>query len=149
MPNQITFGKSIKNFFRNYLNFSGRTGRKEFWWTQLFLFTIYSVLYGGLMAAGLTTIIRFRDTTIHAKSLLAEFSTFWLVFAIVAIVLLILTPGSLSLNVRRLHDTGKSGLWLLVAAIPFGYAVLLVFYLLPGDGPNVYGSGREDDLWML
>lgn len=50
---------------------------------------------------------------------------------------------SLAVAVRRLHDIGKNGLWLLIALIPFiGAIVLLVFYVTdsqPGDnqyGPN-------------
>jgi uncharacterized membrane protein YhaH (DUF805 family) len=49
---------------------------------------------------------------------------------------------SLSLSVRRLHDTGKSGFWWFIGLIPLiGAIVLLVFYCTSGTpGPNKYDS---------
>ena len=48
---------------------------------------------------------------------------------------------SIALAVRRLHDSDKSGWWLLIAFIPLiGALVLLVFYILPGTaGANKHG----------
>jgi uncharacterized membrane protein YhaH (DUF805 family) len=48
---------------------------------------------------------------------------------------------NLSLAVRRLHDTDKSGFWIFIGLIPLiGGIVLLVFYLLLGTpGPNRHG----------
>ena len=59
-------------------------------------------------------------------------------YVIAAIGLLI--PG-IAVAVRRLHDTGRSGLWFFVAFIPFvGAAALLVLLALPGTpGPNQFG----------
>ena len=47
----------------------------------------------------------------------------------------------LAVIARRLHDTGRSGWWMLVALVPFvGWIPLLIFMLLPSDtGPNEYG----------
>ncbi len=51
---------------------------------------------------------------------------------------------SIAVAIRRLHDTDKSGWWLLIGLIPFGGIVLLVFYILEGtNGPNNYGAGPE------
>ena len=48
---------------------------------------------------------------------------------------------SLSLTIRRLHDTDRSGFWYFIAFVPFiGGIVLLVFTLLQGTpGPNRFG----------
>ncbi len=55
--------------------------------------------------------------------------------------LALLIPG-LAVGVRRLHDTGKSGLWYLICLIPFvGSIVLLIFFLTPGQPTaNEYGE---------
>ncbi len=39
----------------------------------------------------------------------------------------------LSISVRRLHDTNRSGWWLLIGFVPLGLIVLLVFYCLPSN----------------
>ena len=48
---------------------------------------------------------------------------------------------SLPLTIRRLHDTDRSGWWVLIALVPFvGWIVLLVFACLaPTPGPNRFG----------
>ena len=49
---------------------------------------------------------------------------------------------TISLAVRRLHDSGKSGFWWLIGFIPvIGTITLIVFYCLPGTpGPNKYDA---------
>jgi len=61
--------------------------------------------------------------------------------ALSAVVSIIIAIAGLSLAARRLHDSDKSGWWLLLYFIPIiGWIVLLVFYLLPGTpGPNRHG----------
>jgi uncharacterized membrane protein YhaH (DUF805 family) len=55
-------------------------------------------------------------------------------------VLGLLLPG-LGVAVRRLHDTGKSGWWVLLGLIPLIGLVLLYFLALPGaEGANEYGN---------
>ena len=47
---------------------------------------------------------------------------------------------TIAVSVRRLHDIGYSGLWVLLGLIPFGLFVLLQFFALEGQhGPNQYG----------
>ena len=48
---------------------------------------------------------------------------------------------ALAVTVRRLHDTDRPGLWILLGFVPFGGLVLLVFFAQPGtSGPNQFGS---------
>ena len=61
-------------------------------------------------------------------------------------------PG-ITVAVRRLHDTGRTGWWLLLSFVPFfGPIILLIFYLIdsdPGDneyGPNPKGVGPEPEV---
>ena len=58
-------------------------------------------------------------------------------------VLAILIP-SYAVTVRRLHDTGKSGWWLLLMFVPFGNIILLIFCLIDSTpGPNQYGENPK------
>jgi uncharacterized membrane protein YhaH (DUF805 family) len=57
------------------------------------------------------------------------------------LMVLVLWVPSLAVSVRRLHDTGKSGWWLLMLLIPVvGPILLTVWFASPGDRQaNVYG----------
>lgn len=56
-------------------------------------------------------------------------------------VLATLVP-SLAVQVRRLHDTGRTGRWWSIALVPVvGAVVLLVLLCLPSQGDNAYGAG--------
>lgn len=97
--------------------FSGRAGRAEFWW-----FELATVIVMILLA------IVIRIVPVLGFILLAGY------------VLAIIVP-SIAVAIRRLHDTNKSGWWLLIGFVPFGGIVLLVFYLLAGNaGSNSHGA---------
>jgi len=53
---------------------------------------------------------------------------------------------TLAVSVRRLHDTGRSGWWILIVLIPFiGFIVMLVFMVLDGTpGQNQYGANPKE-----
>jgi uncharacterized membrane protein YhaH (DUF805 family) len=100
---------------RQYVDFAGRARRKEYW-----MFTLVSVIIS-LVLAILDNVL-----TIGVLGLLYS--------------LAVLLP-SLAVGVRRLHDTGRSGWWLLISLIPLiGAIVLVVFFATDGEPqPNAYG----------
>ncbi|MCC6909902.1 MAG: DUF805 domain-containing protein [Phycisphaerales bacterium] len=59
-------------------------------------------------------------------------------------MLAVLVP-CIAVGVRRLHDTGRSGLWLLIAFIPVvGGLALLVFFVLDSEpGTDAYGPNPK------
>ncbi len=107
---------------KKYAQFSGRARRKEYW--MFFLFNVIAAfvlgLVDGLLGLGGASGI----------GLLGGLYT-----------LAVLVPG-IAVAMRRLHDTGRSGWWLLVGLVPLvGFIVLLVFMVLPGQsGSNAYGD---------
>lgn len=56
--------------------------------------------------------------------------------------ILSIIPG-ITMSVRRMHDTGRSGLWLLAALIPLGGILVFVLLLLDSDGANRYGTSPK------
>jgi uncharacterized membrane protein YhaH (DUF805 family) len=99
-----------------YAKFDGRSGRPEFWWYALANFLI-SIALNLLVAA-------------------SEFFTIVLILYGFAVLI----PG-IAVGIRRLHDTGKSGWFLLMGLIPCaGPIILIVFFATEGTrGPNQYG----------
>jgi len=100
---------------KKYAVFSGRARRQEYWMFALFNIVISIVLsiIGSVLDLGILSIIY---------------------------SLAVLLP-SLGVSVRRLHDTGKSGWWILIALIPLaGVIILIVFLATEGKRePNAYG----------
>ena len=64
---------------------------------------------------------------------------------LVSLYALVLLLPSLAVGARRLHDTGRSGWWLLIGLVPLiGSIVLIIFFVLdsqPGDNP--YGPNPK------
>ena len=111
--------------WQRYAEFSGRSRRMEYWIFTLYNVVIFLVLY--LAGVGFALVKQ------------PEMGAF-MYFAYVAYALAALVP-SLACTVRRLHDTGKSGWWVLIALVPIvGAIALLVMMVLEGTpGNNQYG----------
>ncbi len=100
----------------NYANFNGRARRKEYWmfylFNMIFVFAIMAVdLFLGLN------------------------------FVLYAIYLIAMIVPGLAVSVRRLHDTGKSGWFLLIALIPMIGPIIGLVFLCTDSNPeeNEYG----------
>jgi len=120
----MTFSQAVSSVLLNkYATFSGRARRSEYWWWYLFV-TIVFVVAGIIdQAVGFT----YSDLTIGGG---------WLA-TIAGIVFLV---PNLAVAVRRLHDTGRTGWWLLIGLIPLvGFIVLIYFFVLDSENDNQYG----------
>jgi uncharacterized membrane protein YhaH (DUF805 family) len=108
---------------KKYAVFSGRARRKEYWLFFLFAYIVYAVV-GGIAAAT------------HASALFALFGIIYLAFLLPA----------WGVAVRRLHDTGRSGWWLLFGIVPLaGPITLLVFFCSDSQaGANQYGPNPKE-----
>ena len=117
----------IKN---HYVDFDGRASRKEYWMFVVFYLAIYigASIVGAILGA-------VSDTLALLVSL-----------GVMLFGLGIILP-SLGIAVRRLHDTGRSGWFILLGLIPLAGLIVLYFAILEGDaGPNEYGPDPLDPL---
>lgn len=109
---------------KRYAQFDGRANRREYWMFQLFLFLVSVVLMIPVVVAAITQ----TDWLMVAAFVL--FGLFWLSTFLPV----------LAVTVRRLHDCNQSGWMYLLAFVPLGGFVILVFSLLPGTPEdNQYG----------
>jgi uncharacterized membrane protein YhaH (DUF805 family) len=117
---------------KQYVDFSGRARRTEYWMFTLFNLII-SVVLGVVDRA-----LGFGSFTGSASGGVGFSASLGLLGGLYALAVLL---PSLGVAVRRLHDTDRSGWWLLIALIPLiGGIVLLVFFVLEGTrGPNRHG----------
>jgi uncharacterized membrane protein YhaH (DUF805 family) len=100
LPSAMGFGQAIGSFFKNYVNFSGRASRSEFWFSTLFVVLVSVALYAVD-----------RSETLSRIWSLATFLP------------------SIAMAARRLHDINRSGWWQLLGLLfPIGTVVVLVWY---------------------
>jgi uncharacterized membrane protein YhaH (DUF805 family) len=119
----VDFGTATREAFRNMFAYQGRASRSAYWWFVLFQ-AIYFVVYLVL------TII-----SVQISDIAVEILSFLALAGWIPVVL-----AQLSLFVRRMHDTNRSGWWFFLGLVPFGGFVLLAFTLSDGTpGPNQYG----------
>jgi uncharacterized membrane protein YhaH (DUF805 family) len=113
---------------KKYAEFNGRARRSEYWLFMLFII-IVEIVYFALL--GVTGGFSSNGPSGVSAGMMGIFSLFCLAIFI----------PLLAVAVRRLHDTDRSGWWLLISLIPgIGGLVLFIFYLLPGtNGPNKFG----------
>ena len=114
----MNFVEAIKSGFQNYVNFSGRAIRSEYWY-----WTLFTMLVG--LASALLDLALFPRMEISPINTIVE--------------LALLLPG-LAVSIRRLHDLDRTGWWLLILLTGIGAIVLIVWFCMRGSlGPNRFG----------
>ena len=110
----MTFGESVSTCIKKYFVFEGRASRSEYWWFQLIVSPSY-----------------FISTILENE----------IGYLFLGITLFTLIPA-ISAGVRRLHDTNRSGFFLLISFIPFIGGLVLLFFLIPEGtkGKNRFGT---------
>jgi uncharacterized membrane protein YhaH (DUF805 family) len=113
----MNFATSVRTCMGpKYAQFGGRASRSEFWWFDSLVSALYVLSF--LILPGTAMVI-----------------------TVVLVLICTLIPH-LAASVRRLHDTGRSGLWVLIGLVPYvGGLILLgmlVFRGVPGE--NEYGA---------
>jgi uncharacterized membrane protein YhaH (DUF805 family) len=115
----MNFTQAIQSGFQNYVGFSGRAARSEYWYWYLFFVLV-------AIAGALIDLALFPRVEISPINTLAE--------------LALLLP-TVAVSVRRLHDLDRTGWWLLIFLIPLiGGILLLVWFCMRGTvGSNRFG----------
>src|SRR5262245_16830278 len=111
--------------WKKYAVFQGRARRREYWFFVLFNTVIAVVL----------SVVDLMTGTVDDDVGIGLLGGLFLLASIVP---------SFAVSVRRLHDIGRTGWWVLLGVVPIvGTLVLLVFALLDSEpGANQYEIGR-------
>ena len=115
----MSFPDAVRHVLSHYADFSGRARRAEYWWFALFNLLV----------------------SVVAQVVDSSFGTDPLFRVLVTLGLFV--PG-LAVGVRRLHDVGRSGWWILIALVPIvGFIVLLVWFVGDSKADNQWGPNPK------
>lgn len=117
MENNIKFGQIFLQFWTRIFDYKSVSSVKEYWITTIFQGAILAI---GFVILGIGTYL-YNNGHIYSKKC----------YMIPVIIIIVYSIASIlpwiALNIRRLHDTGKSGWWtLLVGLVGIGLAILLL-----------------------
>ena len=122
----MDFMTAVRTCFSKYVDFSGRARRSEYWYFALFTFLVNIV----------TTVLDNIVGTDYDGT-----TSGGLISTVVSLALLL---PSLAVGVRRLHDTGRSGWWILIGIIPIiGWILLIVWFCTDSKPDNQYGPNPK------
>ena len=140
----MSFGEAVKTCFKKYVDFSGRARRSEYWWFQVLhlilcacmtAVCIWKITAGDKLEAQVSSAIFDQE---KMDALMAQANTidntFYLLAGLICIIWLVLVLPGLAVTVRRLHDIGKSGWFILLCFIPYvnfiGGIVIFIFTVM-------------------
>lgn len=106
--------------FKQYADFSGRARRKEFWWFVLINYIISILLSLGYLPKYFATMMASASegSVPDVQQMFAIYSNpLYIIAAIYSLAILI---PNLAVWTRRLHDTGRSGWWILILFVGIG-----------------------------
>jgi len=138
----MSFGESIKTCWRKYATFEGRARRSEYWWFYLFIqlvsipfslifFVTYMItLWPAFEASGTGVEPRFSDF---------NFAPMLVGIALLVIVSLVFLLPSLAVLVRRLHDIGQPGWWILLSFVGLGIVPVIMAIMDSAPYDNQWG----------
>ena len=127
----MDFGTAIKTCFSKYADFDERASRSEYWFFTLFIYLVYIVLY----------VVTFW---IVLSTMPSEGTAMFFIYIPVIWTLATLIP-QLAAGVRRLHDIGKSGWWLLIVLTGIGAIVIIIWFCTEGGKKYRPSTFRRDD----
>jgi len=111
----MSFADAIKHVLTNYVGFTGRALRSEYWYWVLFYLVVYFVLF------------LIDSSVLQMRVLTTLFS------------LGVLLPA-IAVTVRRMHDTDRSGWWVLLSLVPLVGLVVVYWAAIEGTpGANRFG----------
>ena len=147
----VSFGEAIARGFRGYFTFTGRSSRSEFWFWFLFYFII-SIPLSAWLQSSMNTEVYYDlleslqsgviPSNFSAASIYTDGGTSAIIYTVISVLFFI---PNLAISIRRLHDSGHSGWWMLLILILFpacdiGDIIMLVFAIQPSQPTeNKYG----------
>ena len=132
----VTMSQAVKLWLKNWKNFSGRASRSEYWWVVL-----ATSILGILLSIVLVVVMVAMIAADNGSGVLAG-TGIAIMYGLLGLFGLATLVPSLSLGVRRLHDTNQSGWMYLLSFIPSVGGIILLVLMAQQSNP---AGARFDD----
>jgi len=134
----VSMVQAVKLWLKNWKNFSGRASRSEYWWVALAMFILMSVVMTVLV------VVVFAIAGVSGGSDSGMTLAMSIIFGVMGLIGLATFVPSLSLGIRRLHDTNQSGWMYLIGFIPIPYVGSIIMIVLMAQASNPAGARFDD-----
>ena len=140
---KVGFFEAIKMGFKKYVNFRDRSRRSEFW---------FFILFNGIISLILLILLILTLKKVEGRKETYAYIYYYTYYKVNPFVnvlnyiySIVMFIPIISLQIRRLHDIGKSGVYLFFHLIPIvGSIILIVFYCIDSEpGQNLYGPSPK------
>lgn len=126
----VSFGEAIANGFKNYVNFTGRSTRAEYWWWFLF-----NLIVG--FVAGIIGSLLFPPHMTTDSYGITRATSFDPIPLVISLALLL---PSIALTIRRLRDTAHHWGWYFIGLIPIVGGIILLVFVCQESSVNGWGE---------
>lgn len=116
--------EAYKKMWKRAFDFKGRSTRSDFWKAYMMNLMLLTLPY---MAITLTLLTWFGSKTYEMTGFFQFMNVMISTYSFISIVPI------LSLAIRRLHDSNRSGWWFLINVIPTVGNLVFVWFLLIGS----------------
>ena len=144
----MAFIDSIKVGFAIICRFKGRSRRSLFWFFYLFTFLTFipTIIFFIIFSKEILIILEIKQNEDSKKSI-----NIWPLIVLVALLLIniILFLPLIAIGIRRLHDIGKSGYYLLLILIPVAGLIALIIFLVKDSDQNANEYGISMKYTMM
>lgn len=138
-PRLTPFGYFKRCCTTGYALGEGRAGMTEYWSFTLIHIAISLIFFIPFMALMVTAMVAAASRSSEAFIQVLPLAVIGLIIPY-ALVSLALLPPTVCVQIRRLHDIGLSGWWIMIAFVPFGSFALLIMALMSTQpGSNRFG----------
>lgn len=130
---------------RRYAEFSGRSRRQEFWVWQLLkvlVSLVFMIVIGIVFGVSIASVAGSSNPASVGAGAAIGMGVGLLVYLVMLILGLAVLVPDIAVSVRRLHDTDRSGLWLLsvIGCYVVGYVLFLVGAMAQSSAIAVVGG---------
>jgi uncharacterized membrane protein YhaH (DUF805 family) len=118
---------------KKYADFNGRARRSEYWLWQLFLFgvgIVFAIIQQVALGGAAATMANHAADAADVMQMGGPFLILMVIRLVFALAVLI---PSIAVSVRRMHDTNRTGWWIVFPTVVF-FAALIIYAVV--DGAN-------------